>query len=153
MDVIALVVVAVILVVFALAAWRFLTLRSRGATALIRPLKETDSLAWRHGVIRYKGDVLHFYKLRSLAPRADLVIQRTYATVVGHRRGADEQDEMVDDDQIIVEVDNSSGGYEFALEHHAAKAVIAWIESAPSARLDRADHKTLLMKANRRRKR
>lgn len=41
-----------------LAVWRFLTLRSRGTTILLRRLPASGVHGWRHGTIRYNGDDL-----------------------------------------------------------------------------------------------
>lgn len=138
--------VAIALLVFlALAAWRFLTVRSKGAPALHREAPGP----WRHGVVRYRGDSLEFFKLRSLSPRPDLVVDRCRASVKDQRMGGDEDPVIIDKDDVILSLSNAKGVHEFALAHHAAKAAIAWVESAPSTRLERTDHKTLLMKAAR----
>lgn len=140
-----LIVVAVGFIFLALVAWRFLTVRSKGAPVLFR--RQGDG--WRHGVVRYRGDNLECFKVLSLSPAADLTIDRCTTQVDAHRKGEEEQTDIIDDEDIILVLSNPAGVYEFALAHHAAKAIIAWIESAPSLRLERTDHKTLLMKAAR----
>lgn len=149
MIVFILIVAVVLLILLALAAWRFLTVRSRGARALLRRVPGS----WRHGVVRYRGDTLEFFKLRSLSPRPDLVIDRCQATVTDHRMGGEEDPVIIDKDDVILSITTPDGVSEFAVPHHAAKAIVAWVESAPSTRLERTDHKTLLMKAARKPKR
>ncbi|AIT60858.1 DUF2550 domain-containing protein [Corynebacterium doosanense] len=145
MLVFILIVTAVLLILLALAAWRFLTVRSKGAPALLRQVPGS----WRHGVVRYRGDSLEFFKLRSLSPKPDLVVDRCQASVTDHRMGGDEDPVIIDKDDVILAITHPGGVHEFAMAHHAAKAIVAWVESAPSTRLERTDHKTLLMKAGR----
>lgn len=139
------VVLVVLFALLALAAWRFLTVRSKGTPALLRAVPGK----WRHGVVRYRGDTLEFYKLRSLTPAPDVVIDRCQARVTEHRMGGDEDPVIIDQDDIILSVSTPGRMHEFAMAHHAAKAVVAWVEAAPSRRLEREDYKTLLMKAER----
>lgn len=153
MELVVFVLLGVVCAAVALAAWRFLTVRSHGAPALMRRYPAHDTHEWRHGVIRYRGDIMEFYKLRSLWPTADLRLDRTHTTAEGHRRAGDEDPDILDSDYIVLHIESAGKGYEFAVSHHAAKAVVAWTESAPSERKERLDHRSLLMKASRKRKR
>lgn len=153
MELVIFVVLGVFFTALALAAWRFLTVRAHGASAVVRKLPAQAAHHWRHGVVRYRGDYLEFYKLRSLWPAADLRLNRTRTVTEGHRRAGDEDPDILAHDQIILHLASEGVGYEFAVPHHAAKAIVAWTESAPSERKERIDHKSLLMKASRKRKR
>lgn len=61
----------VVLVVLILAAVRFFTVRSRGTSILLRQLPSKDSHSWRHGLVRYDGEYMDYFKLRSVMPRAN----------------------------------------------------------------------------------
>lgn len=108
---------------------------------------------WRHGTLRYNGDDLQFYKLRSLSPSADRVFARTRATFNGHRRPQEDDLKLLEEDSIIVQVSVGGSEFEFALDSRGAMALIAWIEAAPSSRHERADHNRLLDKITRNRER
>lgn len=153
MELVIFVGLGVFFTALALAAWRFLTVRSHGAPALVRRLPAHDSHEWRHGVVRYRGDYLEFYKLRSLLPTADLRLNRMRTSTVGHRLAEDEDPEILDRDHVILHLESEDKSFEFAAPHHAAKAIVAWTEAAPSERKERIDHKSLLMKASRKRRR
>lgn len=135
-----------------LAAWRFFTLRSTGTAVVLRELPGTVG-DWRHGTLRYNGDDLQFYKLRSLSPSADRVFDRSRATFNGHRRPEGQDLELLEENGIIVQVTVGSSEFEFALDSRGAMALIAWIEAAPSSRQERADHNRLLDKITRNRER
>ena len=135
-----------------LAAWRFFTLRSTGTAVVWRELPGTVG-DWRHGTLRYNGDDLQFYKLRSLSPSADRVFARTRATFNGHRRPQEDDLKLLEEDSIIVQVSVGGSEFEFALDSRGAMALIAWIEAAPSSRHERADHNRLLDKITRNRER
>lgn len=135
-----------------LAAWRFFTLRSKGTAVVLRDLPATVG-DWRHGTLRYNGDDLQFYKLRSLSPSADRVFDRTHAAFNGHRRPQDEDLEVLEGDSIIVQASMVDTEFEFALDSRSAMALIAWIEAAPSSRQERIDHNQLLSKITRNRER
>lgn len=134
----------------ALAALRFFTLRSTGTAVVLRslPAEDTD---WRHGKLRYHGDGLRFYKLRSLSPGADRIFDRTDATFNGHRSPAGEDLAILEEDCVIIQATMGGTEFEFALERHGAMALIAWIEAAPSSRQERIDHNQLLSKITRNR--
>ncbi|GAB3939922.1 DUF2550 domain-containing protein [Corynebacterium tapiri] len=144
---------AVLLVVLALAGWRFFTVRTHGTPALVRSLPAGDSYSWRHGVIQYFGDELHFFKLRSLSPRPDITFHRSHVSVIGHRRAYEDEATIIADSGVIVELATPKGECELALDSHSAKAIIAWVESAPNVRQEARDHKALLMKIAKGRKR
>ena len=76
--------VALLLVIF-LAALRFFTVRSRGTSVLLRRVPAKNSLSWRHGSLRYEGEFVEYFKLRSVSPRCDLRINRLDIEVVSTR--------------------------------------------------------------------
>ena len=76
--------VALLLVIF-LAALRFFTVRSRGTAVLLRRVPARNSLSWRHGSLRYEGEFVEYFKLRSVSPRCDLRINRLDIEVVSTR--------------------------------------------------------------------
>ncbi|AWB82097.1 DUF2550 domain-containing protein [Corynebacterium yudongzhengii] len=152
-TVVTVIISVVVVLAVCLAGWRFFFVRSHGVPALVRSLPSESSEDFRHGVMSYHGDYLEFHKLRSLLPRPDLALHRTHTELRGHRRADDEDPEILAPHYIIIELACGSDRYEMAMAPASAKAVVSWVESAPSERKERIDHKSLLMKAARKRKR
>ncbi|MGP6173427.1 DUF2550 domain-containing protein [Corynebacterium sp. A21] len=137
----ALVIIAVLAVL--LAAWRFFTQRSRGTIVILRALPNTGTHGWRHGSIRYNGDEVEYFKLRSLSPTSDLILNRTVTELV-HRRDlrADELAFMPSHVHIL-EVTSGGTSYEIGIGGHGEMALTAWLEAAPARRRERINHEEL----------
>lgn len=152
-NILLILVVGGLCLVLLVAAWRFFVVRSQGFPILVRELPSETSHDWRHGRIMFNGDVLKCYKLRSLSPKADLVLDRRQTDFVTHRNPDSQDIEIVPEDDIVVEVDHSGTHLEFAVSSSMAKAVIAWVESAPSQRQERVDLVALRDRVSKRKKR
>ena len=147
------IVVGIICLILLIAAWRFFVVRSQGFPILMRQLPSESSLDWRHGRVRFEGDILKCYKLRSLLPKADLVLDRRNTEFEGHRRPAEDDADIVSTTDVVVEINHSGRALEFAVSPGMAKAFIAWVESAPSQRQERVDLVALRDRASRRKRR
>ncbi|MDR7329122.1 DUF2550 domain-containing protein [Corynebacterium guangdongense] len=123
-----------------LAAWRFLRMRPGGTPVVLRQLPAQGVHGWRHGTLRYNGDDLMYYKLRSLAPSADFVFERSFLDFGGARRADADEQELFAGELIIVTATSRQRSFEFALDRHGAMALIAWIESAPDRRQVKGDN-------------
>ena len=92
----------VVLVFLILAAVRFFTVRSRGTSILLRQLPSKDSHSWRHGLVRYDGGYMDYFKLRSVMPRANKRFNRLDIELGKTRpMDGDEASFMPSDHQII----------------------------------------------------
>ncbi|QGU04369.1 DUF2550 domain-containing protein [Corynebacterium comes] len=134
-----------VLIVFAvlavlLAIWRFLTLRSRGTAILLRRLPASGLHGWRHGTIRYNGDDLEYFKLRSLSPMADQVFTRQRLDLHAPRQVSPAESGFMAEGLSIATLCDAGTHYEIALDQHTLMALTAWIESAPHERQERFDH-------------
>ena len=142
-----LVIIAILCVFF--AAVRFFTLRSRGASVLLRKLPAKGIHGWRHGVLRYKGDVVDYYKLRSVSPMADTSLSRLDIELLDSRPVTDGEASFISDDHSILRFAALGVDYEIACTQHAMMAFGAWVESSPSQRKERIDFRRLRDKAER----
>lgn len=149
--VVVLVVAAVAVVALgASAAWRFSRVRGSGARAMVRRLPADGIHGWRHGVVRYDGERLLFYKLRSLSFTHDMVVDRRLLECAGFREvSAGEREFMADDIAQVLEVKAPDGGLEFAADRRTVMGLVSWIESAPDARAERTDIRALAQRAHR----
>lgn len=118
----------------AAAAWRFFMFRNNGTQGVFRELPAEGFHGWRHGVLRYDGDELHIYKLRSLSLRNDVALHRTFLSVEGMRDLSPDERCIIPDCEQAVVVSGEAGRMEFALEVRAQMALISWIEAAPDVR-------------------
>ncbi|WP_342319573.1 DUF2550 domain-containing protein [Corynebacterium mayonis] len=131
----------VLLVVFAsfVAAWRFMRFRNAGAQGMFRRLPARGVHGWRHGILHYKGEVLQFYKLRSLSLTNDLSLERRSITIDGVRQLSADEREFMPQVAEILQLSSPFGALEFAAPLHAQMALVSWIEAAPDQRQQRRD--------------
>lgn len=117
--------------------WRFLTLRSKGYPVVMRPLPNGDGRHWRHGVLVYSATAAKFYKLRSILPESNLTLTRLGTSVQDRRRMTPREKQFLETDLHIVRVLHRAQEWEIALDAAGDTALVAWLESGPSARRDR----------------
>lgn len=136
---------AVILAVLALllVARRFFLVRSSGASVVLRRLPASGNHRWRHGVIRYDGDLVHYYKLRSILPAPDATFHRTEVTLIKRRDLTPSEAAFITEDSRVVMFQSHQAQWEIALRPHAEMGLTAWLESAPDARQLRPDYRRL----------
>lgn len=129
------IIVGVLLVLLiAAVVWRFFALRSKGYPVLLRPLPAEDGRNWRHGVLVYAETSAKLYKLRSLRPESDLVLTRLGTDIIDRRELIDRERNIIEDDCHIVIIRHRGKNYELAVDQQGDTALVAWLESAPSAR-------------------
>lgn len=139
---------AVTLLVVALAGWRFITLRSKGTSVTLRRLPAQGLHGWRHGLLRYNGDNLKYYMLRSLAPSADIVFSRTQVQLQGHRVVESHEASFLSAPKAVL-FSHQGTEYELVCSPHAEMAFTAWVEAAPDSRMEKMSPKALRKKMNR----
>ncbi|WKD60996.1 hypothetical protein CCICO_04800 [Corynebacterium ciconiae DSM 44920] len=115
-----------------LVLWRFLTLRSQGTPVIVRRLPAEGVHGWRHGMLRYRGMVLYYYKVRSILPFPNLVFSRADTHVVSRRRITAGEASFMEPNLSVLQLDIAGQGYEVALDARGEMALTAWIEAAPS---------------------
>lgn len=144
----ALVVIAVLAVL--LAAWRFFTQRSRGTVVIMRRLPNEGTHGWRHGSLRYNGDDLEYFKLRSLSPMADLILNRQDTALVERREVSEAETEFMPTHIHILEITCHGDRYEMGIGGPGEMAFTAWVEAAPDRRRERSNHAALRRQISRR---
>lgn len=138
---------ALAVVLLAGALWRFLTVRNNGTPALMRTLPATGTHGWRHGIAVYAGEIMRFFKLRSLSFSADLELDRSTLTITGNRRATETERDFMPGVEVVVLFASQTDEFEFAANRRAAMALISWVESAPDSRQVRADMNRLHQRA------
>lgn len=135
-----LIIVAVCVVAFGaiLAGGRFLTLRSRGIPVVVRSVPNPEGRHWRHGVLVYGGLQAKVYKLRSLRPESDLSFSRQSTEISGRRPISSLEASFLEDDLHVLSLTDGPADWEVALDDAGDTALVAWLESAPSARKEQS---------------
>lgn len=130
----ALVIIAVLAVM--LAAWRFFTLRSRGTTVILRELPQSGVHGWRHGSLRYNGNDLEYFKVRSLSPMANIIFNRLSVELLDRREPTTEEAVFMSDGTRIVRIRSREKEIEIGLDSHGEMAMTAWLEAARDVRAE-----------------
>ncbi|GAB3595474.1 hypothetical protein CFAEC_05830 [Corynebacterium faecale] len=130
----ALVIIAVLAVM--LAAWRFFTLRSRGTTVILRELPQSGVHGWRHGSLRYNGNDLEYFKVRSLSPMANIIFNRLSVELLDRREPTTEEAVFMSDGTRIVRIRSKEKEIEIGLDSHGEMAMTAWLEAARDVRAE-----------------
>ncbi|MHB2251217.1 DUF2550 domain-containing protein [Corynebacterium aurimucosum] len=138
-----------LLVVFILAAVRFFTVRSRGTSILLRRLPSKDSHTWRHGLVRYDGEYMEYFKLRSVLPRANKRFNRLDIELGSTRPMDDDEASFMPSGYQIIRISIDGRDYEIASNAHGIMALNAWVESAPSKRQEKMDYHQMRQRATR----
>ena len=128
-----------VIVITLLAPWRFITLRSKGTPVLLRKMPAPGDHGWRHGAIRYVGEKIEYYKLRSLSPRADLFVMRGDLKVLARREPTSNEVLYMHPNTRILLIEIAGTEYELAFENRGDTAFIAWLESAPMRQVIRVN--------------
>lgn len=139
----------IILAVIILAAVRFFTLRSRGTTVLLRVLPAKDSHSWRHGLVRYNGEHMEYFKLRSVLPRANMRFNRLDITLNGIRSLDDDEASFMPASDQVMGISVHGKDYEIASDAHGIMALNAWVEAAPSKRKEKLNYHQMRQRATR----
>lgn len=149
MLVVAIVVAIVLVVLAAAAAWRFAMVRNSGARAMMRELPADGVHGWRHGVLRYDGERLLFFKLRSLTFHHDVELDRRGVEFEGFRDVTAGEREFMPEIGHVLCFSGPTGDFEFAADVHTEMGLISWVEAAPDARKERIDVHSLAQRAHR----
>lgn len=89
---------------------------------------------WSLGVGRYSGDLLEWFRVFSLAPRAREVFQRSELEFVGRREPEGAESYALYPGHIVVTCRTPTGLLEVAMSPPALTGFLAWLEAAPPGR-------------------
>lgn len=138
MTVVWFILAAIVAAVVLAIAWRFLTLRAQGFPVLVRALPNDDGRHWRHGVLIYSGISAKFFKVRSLRPDCDLTLTRLGTEILSRREPTQRESFVLEPGVHVVVISHHGRQWELAVDESGDTALVAWLESAPSARRDRS---------------
>jgi hypothetical protein len=133
--------VSVLLLLVLALSYRLWKLGQGGTPAILRDSPAVGGHGWRHGVIRYRGDEAHFYRLSSLRLWPDRRLGRRGLEVISRRAPRGDEFDIMTEEVVVLELQDATGaqnrGYEMALDRGALTAFQSWVESRPSPRARR----------------
>lgn len=144
MKIISVIIALMLLFLVAGGVWRFARIRGTGARAMVRELPADGVHGWRHGVMRYEGEELKFYKLRSTSFSHDYLLDRRGVEFNGFRDVTEAEREFMPEIGHVLQFSGPAGDFEFAADRHTEMGLVSWVESAPDARKERVDKQLLL---------
>jgi hypothetical protein len=86
---------------------------------------------WAHGLARFVGDDLRWYRVFSLWPRPRRVLSRRVLAVQGRRRPEGPERLTLADDWIIVRCTDDRSTVEIAMAETTLTGFLSWLEAAP----------------------
>ncbi|BDH56377.1 DUF2550 domain-containing protein [Tsukamurella sp. PLM1] len=133
----AVVAALVVLVVGAVIVLRLYSLRVAGVPIILRYLPAAPEQGWRHGTLRYDDHELRYYRLSSVRLGPSWTLPRAETEIVGRRRPAGTELDVIDPDMTVVHVSTPDGDTELAFAREGLTAFQSWLESRPSPRRER----------------
>lgn len=122
--------------------YRVAEVRRAGTPVLLRVLPAATDQGWRHGSMHYTEPALVYYRLTALRPGPTVTLPRRRLELVGRRRPAGTELEIMDPDTVVLELrvresGRAPAGYEVALAPVLVTALLSWLEASPSSRARR----------------
>ncbi|GIJ48840.1 hypothetical protein Val02_57260 [Virgisporangium aliadipatigenens] len=132
--------IGVLVPLAALLAWYFrraAIARAGGTTDMsMRLTTMVAGRGWAHGLARFAGDELRWYRVFSLWPRPRRVFRRHTVSVQGRRRPDGTERFSLPGDWVIVRCTSENGSerritVELAMAEATLTGFLSWIEAAP----------------------
>jgi hypothetical protein len=86
---------------------------------------------WSHGLARFSGDELRWYRIFSFSPRPRRVLTRRVLAVEGRRRPDGPERLTLPADWVVVRCVNDRSTVEIAMAENTLTGFLSWIEAAP----------------------
>lgn len=137
------VLIGVLAALVAALGYRLWNLRQGGTMAIMRDLPAVGGAGWRHGVMRYRGGELVFYRLSSLRWWPDRRLSRRGLEVLGRRAPRGDEFDIMTNELVVVQLrDGGETGrsYELSLDRGVLTAFLSWLEARPSPRARRTEN-------------
>jgi hypothetical protein len=107
---------------------------SRGGGTIDVSLRLTTFISgrgWSHGLARFSGDELRWYRVFSFSPRPRRVLSRRALSVQSRRRPDGPERLALPADWIVVRCTDNRSTVEIAMAETTLTGFLSWIEAAP----------------------
>jgi hypothetical protein len=126
---------AVLAAVAVLVARRVQLLRGGGVdVSLRRRVDFRDGSGWHLGIGRYRGDELAWFRLVSLWPWPNVVVDRTVLEIVDRRPPTDAEVEAIPAGGVVLRCRTPARTLELAMTPGVLTGFLAWLEATPPGR-------------------
>ena len=127
--------IGVLIVLLALATLFFRRAAiTRGGGTIDVSLRLTTLISgrgWAHGLARFSGDELRWYRVFSFSPRPRRVLSRRELAVEGRRRPDGVERLTMPADWVVVRCADRRSSVEMAMASTTLTGFLSWIEAAP----------------------
>jgi hypothetical protein len=127
--------IGVLIVLLALAALFFRrSAITRGGGTIDVSLRLTTLVSgrgWSHGLARFSGDDLKWYRVFSFSPRPRRVLSRRELAVQGRRQPDGVERLTMPDDWVVVRCADRRSSVEIAMASSTLTGFLSWVEAAP----------------------
>jgi Protein of unknown function (DUF2550) len=93
---------------------------------------------WAHGLARFSGDDLRWYRVFSFSPRPRRVLSRREIAVQGRRQPDDVERLTMPADWVVVRCADRRSSVEIAMARTTLTGFLSWIEAAPPGAASRS---------------
>jgi hypothetical protein len=93
---------------------------------------------WSHGLARFAGDELRWYRVFSFSPRPRRVLRRRELAVKGRRQPDDVERLTMPADWVVVRCVDRRSSVEIAMARTTLTGFLSWIEAAPPGAASRS---------------
>ena len=106
--------------------------RGGGTIDLSLRLKaKTPGRGWVHGIGRFEGDDLAWYRVFSLSPRPRRRLCRRGLAVLERREPRSEERRALSPEAVVLRLASRSGEVEVAMSGSAMTGALSWLEATP----------------------
>jgi hypothetical protein len=127
--------IGVLIVLLALATLFFRRAAiSRGGGTIDVSLRLTTLISgrgWSHGLARFSGDELRWYRVFSFSPRPRRILSRRELAVQGRRQPDDVERLTLPADWVVLRCADQRTSVEIAMARTTLTGFLSWIEAAP----------------------
>jgi hypothetical protein len=127
--------IGVLIVLLALATLFFRRAAiTRGGGTIDVSLRLTTLVSgrgWSHGLARFAGDELRWYRVFSFSPRPRRVLSRRELAVQGRRQPDDVERLTMPDDWVVIRCADHRSSVEIAMSVPTLTGFLSWLEAAP----------------------
>lgn len=124
----------VLVVVAALIVRRMQLLRGGGVDVRLRSRADPDGAGWRIGIGRYRGDELAWFRIASLWPGPDVVVDRTLLEIIDRRAPTEAERDALPHAGVVLCCRTPARVLELAMGPGVLTGFLAWLEATPPGR-------------------
>jgi hypothetical protein len=130
LEILAIGLVACLAMLIAVFARREIYSRAKGTVEIyVRLYQRPGGRGWAPGFAHFRGDILRWYRLFSLAPRPRRTLNRRELMVESRRAPTPEEAKLLPVEWVVLNCKTADGLIEVAMPRHTVSGFLSWLES------------------------